>query len=55
LIGFVDEGSDISIYDGIGKNLMKLGSVDKKSWSINWGTHPEKFIIHSQIIGWISN
>ena len=39
LIGFVDEGKDISIYDGIGKNLMKLGSVDKKSWSINWGTH----------------
>ena len=22
LIGFVDEGSDISIYDGIGKNLI---------------------------------
>ena len=39
LIGFVDEGKDISIYDGIGKHLMKLGSVDKKSWSINWGTH----------------
>ena len=39
LIGFVDEGSDISIYDGIGKNLMKLGSVDKKNWSISWGTH----------------
>ena len=40
LIGFVDEGKDINIYDGIGKNLMLLGSVDKKSWSINWGTHP---------------
>ena len=40
LIGFVDEGSDINIYDGIGKNLMLLGSVDKKSWSIVWGTHP---------------
>ena len=39
LIGFVDEGNDINIYDGIGKNLMLLGSVDKKSWSINWGTH----------------
>jgi len=39
LIGFVDEGKDINIYDGIGKNLMLLGSVDKKSWSINWGTH----------------
>ena len=40
LIGFVDEGNDINIYDGIGKNLMLLGSVDKKSWSIVWGTHP---------------
>ena len=39
LIGFVVEGSDINIYDGIGKNLIKLGSVDKKSWSISWGTH----------------
>ena len=39
LIGFVDEGKDISIYDGMGKNLILLGSVDKKSWSISWGTH----------------
>ena len=39
LIGFVDEGKDINIYDGIGKNLIKLGSVDKKNWSISWGTH----------------
>ena len=39
LIGFVDEGKEISIYDGLGKHLMKLGSVDKKSWSINWGTY----------------
>ena len=39
LIGFVVEGSDINIYDGIGKNLILLGSVDKKSWSISWGTH----------------
>ena len=40
LIGFVDEGNDINIYDGIGKNLMLLGSVDKKSWSIVWSNHP---------------
>jgi len=39
LIGFVDEGSDINIYDGIGKNLILLGSVDKKSWSISWGSN----------------
>ena len=39
LIGFVDEGSDINIYDGIGKNLILLGSVDKKSWSISWGNN----------------
>ena len=37
LIGFVDEGSDISIYDGIGKNLMKLGSVDKKKLEYQLG------------------
>ena len=39
LIGFVVEGSDINIYDGIGKNLILLGSVDKKSWSISWGNN----------------
>ena len=39
LIGFVDEGNDINIYDGIGKNLIKLGSVDKKNWSISWGNN----------------
>jgi len=39
LIGFVDEGKDINIYDGIGNNLMKLGSVDKKNWSITWGKY----------------
>ena len=39
LVGFVDEGSDINIYDGIGKNLILLGSVDKKSWSISWGSN----------------
>jgi len=39
LVGFVDEGSDINIYDGIGKNLILLGSVNKKSWCISWGTH----------------
>jgi len=39
LIGFVDEGKEISIYDGLGKHLMKLGSVDKNSFSISWGTH----------------
>ena len=40
LIGFVDEGKQISIYDGIGKHLMKLGDVDKKKWSIVWNKHP---------------
>jgi len=50
LIGFVDEGNDINIYDGIGKHLMKLGSVDKKSWSINWGTHSVLQQEHSSYI-----
>ena len=39
LIGFVVEGSDINIYDGIGNKLILLGSVDKKSWSISWGSN----------------
>ena len=50
LIGFVNEGNDINIYDGIGKNLMLLGSVDKKSWSINWGTHSVLQQEHSSYI-----
>jgi hypothetical protein len=50
LIGFVDEGNDINIYDGIGKHLMKLGSVDKKSWSINWGTYQTLQQEHSSYI-----
>ena len=50
LIGFVDEGSDISIYDGIGKNLIKLGSVDKKNWSIVWSSHPLLQQEHSSYI-----
>jgi hypothetical protein len=40
LIGFVDEGKQITVYDGIGKHLMKLGDVDKKKWSIIWNEHP---------------
>ena len=39
LIGLVSEGNEVSIYDGIGKNLIKLGSVDKKNWSISWGNN----------------
>ena len=50
LIGFVDEGKDISIYDGIGKHLMKLGSVDKKKWSIVWNEHPLLQQDHSSYI-----
>ena len=46
----VFEGNDINIYDGIGKHLMKLGSVDKKSWSINWGTHSVLQQEHSSYI-----
>ena len=50
LIGFVDEGKDISVYDGIGKHLMLLGKVDKKSWSITWGTHSVLQQNHSSYI-----
>ena len=50
LIGFVDEGKQISIYDGIGKHLMKLGDVDKKKWSIVWNKHPLLQQEHSSYI-----
>ena len=50
LIGFVDEGDDINIYDGIGKHLMKLGSIDKKEWSIVWNEHPLLQQEHSSYI-----
>ena len=50
LIGFVDEGKEISIYDGCGKHLMKLGSVEKKSWSIRWGTYQTLQQEHSSYI-----
>lgn len=39
LIGFVVEGNDINIYDGIGNKLILLGSVNNKSWSISWGNN----------------
>ena len=42
--------NDINIYDGIGKHLMKLGSVDKKNWSINWGTYQTLQQEHSSYI-----
>lgn len=50
LIGFVDEGERIGIYDGLGKHLMLLGTVDKKEWTINWNSYPSLNQNHSSYI-----
>lgn len=39
LLGFVEEGEKINIYDGTGKHLMLVCSVDKKNWSIHWNDY----------------
>ena len=50
LLGFVEEGDKINVYDGIGKHLMLVCGVDKKSWSIHWNdyvkltTHQQKYV-----------
>lgn len=41
LIGFVEEGNKINVYDGIGKHLMLIGSIDRKTWSIHWNNYVE--------------
>jgi hypothetical protein len=39
LLGFVEEGENINIYDGTGKHLMLVCSVDKKKWGIHWNDY----------------
>ena len=39
LIGFVNEGNQIVVYDGGGNHLMKVCDIDKKNWSINWNKY----------------
>lgn len=39
LLGFVEEGEKINIYDGTGKHLMLVCGIDKKDWSIHWNDY----------------
>ena len=39
LLGFVEEGNKINVYDGMGKHLMLVCGVDKKNWSIHWNDY----------------
>ena len=39
LIGFVNEGDNIVVYDGSGNHLMKVCDINKKEWNINWNNY----------------
>jgi len=42
LVGFVPNDRDknkINVYDGLGKHMILLGTIDKDSWSIMWNPH----------------
>jgi len=39
LIGFVEEGNKINVYDGIGKHLMLICGIDKNNWDIHWNDY----------------
>jgi len=39
LMGFVNEGNNIVVYDGGGNHLMKICDIDKKSWSVRWNNY----------------
>ena len=39
LLGFIEEGDKINVYDGTGKHLMLVCGIDKKKWSIHWNDY----------------
>ena len=39
LLGFVEEGDKINVYDGMGEHLMLVCGIDKKKWSIHWNDY----------------
>ena len=51
LLGFVNEGNKIVVYDGGGNHLMKVCDIDKSKWNISWNnylvipTHHQHYII----------
>ena len=56
LIGFVNEGSKIVVYDGGGNHPMKVCDIDKSTWGISWNNYL-KIDPHHQhyIIGEVKN
>lgn len=56
LLGFVNEGNQITVYDGGGNHLMKICSIDKKNWSIYWNDYVKLHPHHQHyIIGEVKN
>lgn len=56
LIGFVDEGKQISVYDGGGNHLMKVCDIDKNKWGITWNNYLKLHPHHQHyIIGEVKN
>ena len=39
LLGFVNEGDNITCYDGGGNHLMKVCHIDKEKWGISWNNY----------------
>jgi len=55
LMGFVEEGENINVYDGTGKHLMLVCGIDKKKWSIHWNdyvklTTPQQKYITNEVL-----
>ena len=57
LLGFVNEGNEVVVYDGGGNHLMKVCSIDKnKGYSITWNNYLKLHPHHQHyIIGEVKN
>jgi hypothetical protein len=56
LIGFVNEGNQISVYDGGGNHLLKVCDIDKSKWGISWNNYLEIDPHHQHyIVGEVRN
>jgi hypothetical protein len=39
MMGLIKEENGYGIYDGLGEHMIKLGSVDKRDYTINWNSN----------------
>ena len=39
LLGFVNEGNKVVVYDGGGNHLLKVCDIDKSKWGISWNNY----------------